>query len=246
MPHPPFPLLHLDQQLAVISKPAGWLVHPSPIDRSETRVVVSALRDQLGRKVYPLHRLDKATSGVLAFALNAEAAREFGVCFESGIGVRKTYRAVVRGWPSPDQLIDHPLDRMPDDFTPRRDQALPAQTRLRTLRCGALPIAHGRYPEIRFAEVEVEPLTGRRHQIRRHLKHIAHPVIGDSTHGKGPLNRAVADHLGVARLWLHASALQILAPGAAAPMLFEAAPGPEWALWSQAYMPACDTNLMLR
>lgn len=246
MPEVSFRLLHLDDQIAVIDKPSGWLVHPSPIDRGETRVVLQALRNQLGKPVYPLHRLDKPTSGVLAFALTSEAAQAFGPCFESGQGIRKTYRAVVRGWPDHEGLIDHPLARMPDDFTPQREASLPAQTHFRTLRCGVLPIAQGRYPQIRIAEIEVEPLTGRRHQIRRHMKHLAHPVIGDSTHGKGPLNRMVADHLGAARLWLHASALEIRPPGAAGPLRFEAAPGPEWALWEPYYRPACDTNLTLR
>jgi tRNA pseudouridine65 synthase len=181
--------------------------------------------------VFPLHRLDKATSGVLAFALDSGTARSLGERFESGEGIRKTYRAIVRGWPTSDQQIDHPLTRMKDDRTDSRTQSLPAQTLLRILNRGALPVAHGPYPEIRYAELELRPLTGRRHQIRRHLKHIAHPVIGDSTHGKGPLNRTVSEHLGVARLWLHAESLELAMPGAHECLRFVAPTGPEWQVW---------------
>jgi tRNA pseudouridine65 synthase len=228
---PPFTLLHRDDRLAVICKPAGWLVHATALDRGETRVVLQALRKLLGQTVFPLHRLDKATSGVLAFALDSSTARSLGERFESGEGIRKTYRAIVRGWPTGDRQIDHPLTRMKDDRTDSRTQSLPAQTLLRILHRGALPVAHGPYPEIRHAELELRPLTGRRHQIRRHLKHIAHPVIGDSTHGKGPLNRAVSEHLGIARLWLHAESLELVMPGAHECLRFVAPTGPEWQAW---------------
>ena len=230
----PFTLLYRDARLVVINKPAGWLVHPTPIDRHETRVVLHALRDQIGQTVFPLHRLDKATSGVLAFALDATTARELGACFEQGMGLRKRYRAIVRGWPADAMRIDHPLARMDDDRTASRVPILPAQTSLRVLYRGALPVAHGRYPEVRFADLELEPHTGRRHQIRRHLKHIAHPVMGDSTHGKGPLNRAVAAHLQIARLWLHAESLELNLPGTDTPLCFEAPTAPEWQAWHEA------------
>lgn len=238
MSPPPFTLLHRDERLAVICKPAGWLVHATALDRGETRVVLQALRDQLGQTVFPVHRLDKATSGVLAFALDANTARSLGECFERGEGITKTYRAMVRGWPVGDLLVDHPLSRMKDDRTRSRAQSLPAQTLLRVLQRGSLPVPHGRYAEIRHAELELQPLNGRRHQIRRHLKHIAHPVIGDSTHGKGPLNRAVADHLGIARLWLHAERLEIVMPGSGDCLRFEAPPGPEWQVWRKAPTPS--------
>ena len=225
------PILYLDDRLAVISKPAGWLVHASPLDPGEHRIVLQALRDQLGQRVFPVHRLDKATSGVLAFALDADMARQLGERFTDGEGIRKTYRAVVRGWPASEQLIDHPLTRLADDSTTARTQRLPSQTRLRTIGRGSLPIAHGRYGEVRYAHVALDPLTGRRHQLRRHMKHIAHPIIGDSTHGKGPLNRAVAEHLGVSRLWLHAWMLGIKISGQREPIRIEAPVGPEWQCW---------------
>ena len=205
-------ILYLDDYLAIVHKPAGWLVHRTPLDKGETRFVLQTLRDQIGQHVWPVHRLDKGTSGVLVFALSAEVARTLGLAFESGEGLQKTYRAMVRGWPAEQGLIDHPLKRMPDDMRTEREEIQPAQTRYQTLRRGELPIAQGEFPSMRWAEVQLQPLTGRRHQLRRHMKHIAHPIIGDATHGKGPLNRAIAEHLGLARLWLHALQLSLAHP----------------------------------
>jgi tRNA pseudouridine65 synthase len=105
---------------------------------------------------------------------------------------------------------------------------VPACTRFRRLACHEWPFADGRHATSRYALLEVEPLSGRRHQIRRHLKHIAHPIVGDSTHGKGAHNRAVAAWLGVQRLWLHAARIELPAVGTRAPTVIEAAPGPEW------------------
>ena len=224
-------ILYLDDYLAIVNKPAGWLVHRTPLDKGESRFVLQTLRDQIGRPVWPLHRLDKGTSGVLAFALDAETARHMGQRFESGEGLHKTYRAIVRGWPADEQLIDHPLKRMPDDMRSQREQIQSAQTRLLTLRRGELPIAQGEFPKLRWAEVELQPLTGRRHQLRRHMKHIAHPILGDATHGKGPLNRAVAAHLGLQRLWLHALRLQLRHPVSEATLDVLAPLPPEWMLW---------------
>jgi len=224
-------ILYLDDYLAIVHKPAGWLVHRTPLDKGETRFVLQTLRDQIGRHVWPVHRLDKGTSGVLVFALSAEVARTLGQAFETGEGLHKTYRAIVRGWPSDQGLIDHPLKRMPDDMRSEREEIQPAQTRYQTLRQGELPIAQGEFPSLRWAEVQLQPLTGRRHQLRRHMKHIAHPIIGDATHGKGPLNRAVAAHIGVTRLWLHAESLQLPHP-VSGQLLRLAAPMPsDWTLW---------------
>ena len=227
-------ILYKDDYLAIVNKPAGWLVHRTPLDKGESRFVLQTLRDQIGQHVWPVHRLDKGTSGVLVFALNADVARQLGQAFESGEGLHKTYRAIVRGWPADEQLIDHPLKRMPDDMRSQREEIQQAQTRLRTLRRGELPLPQGAFPSLRWAEVALEPLTGRRHQLRRHAKHIAHPIIGDATHGKGPLNRAVATLLGVNRLWLHALALQMAHPVTGAALAVQAPPGPEWGLWPAA------------
>ena len=236
-------ILYWDDYLAIVNKPTGWLVHRTPLDKGETRFVLQSLRDQIGQHVWPVHRLDKGTSGVLLFALQADTARTLGQAFESGDGLQKTYRAVVRGWPADAGLIDHPLKRMPDDMRTERTEVQPAQSRFATLRQFELPIPQSQpqsqsqsqsqqgFASTRCAEVALEPMTGRRHQLRRHMKHIAHPIIGDATHGKGPLNRAVADLIGLQRLWLHAERLQLPHPVNGRPLVIQAPLPPEWGLW---------------
>ena len=227
-------ILYQDDYLAVVNKPAGWLVHRTPLDKGESRFVLQALRDQIRQPVWPVHRLDKGTSGVLVFALSAEVASALGQSFESGAGLHKSYRAIVRGWPADEQFIDHPLKRMPDDMRSQREEVQSAQTRLHTLRRDELPIPQGDFATLRWAEVELQPLTGRRHQLRRHAKHIAHPIIGDATHGKGPLNRAVAAHLGTSRLWLHALSLGLSHPVSGHPLQVQSPLPSEWSLWGNA------------
>lgn len=193
---PALRILHRDEHLVVIDKPAGLLVHRSAIDRHETRFAVQMLRDQIGQRVWPVHRLDKGTSGVLVFALDAACARELGAQFAEQ-RVAKCYLAVVRGWPPESGCIDHPLSDDPDPYAstpaapdrPSAHDPRPARTLFRRLATVSLPVAVDRYPSSRYALLELTPLTGRRHQIRRHLKHIAHPIIGDATHGKGVHNR---------------------------------------------------------
>jgi tRNA pseudouridine65 synthase len=224
-------ILYLDDYLACVDKPAGLLVHRTGLDAGETRFALQLLRDQLGRPVWPAHRLDKGTSGVLLFALQAEVAARLAAAFESGTGLQKTYHAMVRGWPQAQGQIDHPLKRMRDDARDTRLDLQDAQTTYATLERYQLPVAHGAFETTRAARVQLHPLTGRRHQLRRHLKHIAHPILGDATHGKGPLNRALAQHLGLQRLWLHASDLQLTHPVTQEPLSIHAPLGPEWAAW---------------
>jgi tRNA pseudouridine65 synthase len=209
------PIVYRDEQLVVIDKPAGLLVHRSTLDAADTQSAAQILREQLGQSVHAVHRLDKGTSGLLLFALNPQSAREMTQAFEAGL-VQKTYHAIVRGWPEEAGSIDHPLRREDEDRhrTSSREIVQDALTHYKTTRCFTLPIADVRpngqsFDETRFALVELKPLTGRRHQLRRHMKHIAHPIIGDATHGKGPLNRAFAEHVGTTRLWLHASQLEL-------------------------------------
>jgi len=139
-------ILYLDDYLASVDKPAGLLVHRTGLDAGETRFALQMLRDQLGRPVWPVHRLDKGTSGVLLFALNAEVAALLGQRFESGNGLKKTYHAMVRGWPAAHGLIDHPLKRMDDDDRPERTTLQDARTSFQTLVRHTLPVAHGRTP----------------------------------------------------------------------------------------------------
>ncbi|MCE2780272.1 pseudouridine synthase [Limnohabitans sp.] len=232
-------ILYLDDYLAIVHKPAGWLVHRTPLDKGETRFVLQTLRDQIGRHVWPVHRLDKGTSGVLLFALDADTARTLSHAFESGQGLQKTYRALVRGWPADAGQIDHPLKRMPDDMRTERLEVQPAQSRFATLRRFELPLPQQGFASTRCAEVALHPLTGRRHQLRRHMKHIAHPIIGDATHGKGPLNRAVGDLIGVQRLWLHATRLQLVHPASSQPLTIDAPLPVEWRLWDA--FPECPS-----
>ena len=215
-----------------MDKPAGLLVHRTGLDAGETQFALQMLREQLGRPVWPLHRLDKGTSGVLLFALSAEVAAQLAPAFGDGHAIDKHYHAIVRGWPAAQGLIDHPLKRMRDDARHGRLEEQAAQTQFTTLAHYNLPVAQGPYPSTRAALVALHPLTGRRHQLRRHLKHLAHPILGDATHGKGPLNRNVADCLGHARLWLHASQLTFTHPMTQLPTTVEAPLGPEWARWT--------------
>ena len=233
------PILHQDAHLIAIDKPAGLLVHRTGLDTGETRFAVQLLRDQIGQPVWPLHRLDKGTSGVLLFALSAQVASAVSSLFESNEGIAKTYRAVVRGWPPAEGVIDHPLTRLADDAraTARALTVQPARTRFRTLGRWAVPLPYGDFAQTRCALLELQPETGRRHQLRRHCKHIGHPIIGDATHGKGPLNRALAGWLGLQRLWLHASTLALPHPVTGAPLLIKAALGAEWARWDAAAEP---------
>ncbi len=224
-------ILFSDDYLVAVDKPPGLLVHRTGLDAGETRFAMQLLRDQLGRPVWPVHRLDKGTSGVLLFALDPQTARAMGQAFESGAGLHKTYHAVVRGWPADEGLIDHPLRRISDDRHDRREEAQEARTRFRTLERYELPLPQGRFPTTRCALVELTPLTGRRHQLRRHMKHLSHPIIGDTTHGKGALNRDLAGQLGLQRLWLHACQLEMRHPLSGETVRMAASMGAEWDLW---------------
>jgi len=209
-------ILYRDDFLVAVNKPSGLLVHRSDIDRHETRFAVQLLRDQIGRRVHPLHRLDKATSGVLLFALDAASARDVGGQFERN-EVRKQYLAVVRGWPPEAGVIDHPLSRQFDDYGRKfpvgsPPPALPAVTEYRRLATVELPEAVDRYPTSRYALVELQPRTGRQHQLRRHMKHIAHPIIGDANWGKGIHNRFFQQRFGCGRLLLACTRLELRHP----------------------------------
>lgn len=213
-------ILHRDDALVAIDKPPGLLVHRTALDRHETEFAVQRLRDQIGQPVHPVHRLDRGTSGVLVFALDRDTARTLSDAFAAQ-QVAKTYLAVVRGWPAAEGVIDHPLQRQPDDaeWVDPRAQLLPqaALTRWRRLATAELPIAGDRHPTTRCALLEVTPETGRRHQIRRHLKHAAHPIVGDATYGKGKLNRDFAALTGCARLLLHCAEMRFAHPRSGEP-----------------------------
>ena len=234
------PILYQDAHLVAIDKPPGLLVHRTGLDAGETRFAVQLLRDQIGRPVWPVHRLDKGTSGVLLFALDADTASAVSSCFESKELVGKRYLAMVRGWPEAAGRIDQALKRLPDDArsTARALEVQPAATRFERLAQYSLPLPYSHFNQTRCALLALSPETGRRHQLRRHCKHIAHPILGDATHGKGPLNRTVAGWLGVQRLWLHAQMLSLPHPWRNERLEIEAAQGVEWQLWERARVAA--------
>ncbi|QKJ67821.1 tRNA pseudouridine(65) synthase TruC [Deefgea piscis] len=209
------PILYQDDHLVAIHKPSDLLVHRSSLDAYETRFAVQLLRDQIGQHVFPAHRLDKATSGVLLFGLNSDSARALSMQFAER-QVAKNYLAVVRGWPDEQGEIDHPLEIRKDDaevFGGIVEKAAQAsQTHYRRIASVELPWMVDKYPSSRYALVTLDPITGRRHQIRRHLKHLSHPIIGDTTYGKGRHNRAFAQAFGVNRLLLACTQMQFKHP----------------------------------
>jgi tRNA pseudouridine65 synthase len=211
-PASPLPVLYRDDRLVVVNKPSGLLVHRSVVDRHETRFAVQILRDQIGQRVFPVHRLDKGTSGALVFALDRETAAALAAQFASG-EVRKRYLAVVRGWPDEQGVIDHPLDAVADDALGAQPSgAREATTIYRRLATTELPYRVDRYTTSRYALLELEPRTGRRHQLRRHLAHLSHPIVGDSTYGKGRHNRLFRNLFGSQRMLLACVRLQVRHP----------------------------------
>ena len=209
------PVLYQDKQLVAVNKPAGLLIHRSDIDRHATENAMKIVRDQLGQWVYPVHRLDKATSGVLVFALDKETARAMMGLFTTE-KVSKSYLAIVRGYTSDNERIDHPLrerwDRMTDQKADKDKPAKQAVTEYRRLATIELPHPVGRYSTARFSLVQANPLTGRNHQIRRHMKHIFHPVVGDTTYGDGKQNEFFRSNLKCRRLLLHAHSIEFPHP----------------------------------
>lgn len=209
------PILYHDDLLVAVNKPAGLLVHRSFIDRRERIYAMQMLRDQLGQRVYPLHRLDKATSGVLLFALDRDTARYMTAAFTAG-RVAKHYLAVVRGFTAEAGRIDHPLPEPQDRLSDHRgDRPRPARTALtdyQRLETIELPHPVGRYATARYSLIRAVPVTGRMHQIRRHLKHIFHPVIGDTTYGDGRQNAFFRTRFSCDRLLLHARELAFRHP----------------------------------
>lgn len=197
-------LLYLDDRLCAIAKPSGIMVHRTGI--STDRVfLVDLLRERLGRRIWTVHRLDRATSGVLLFALDVEMAAAMGRLFEAG-EITKRYLAVVRGWLDESGEIDKPLRGA-------RNKTRDALTRYRRLAATELPVAVPPHETARYSLALIEPRTGRTHQIRRHLNHISHPIVGDVNHGDRRHNRLFRTRFGCHRLLLHAGSLEFEHPG---------------------------------
>ncbi len=212
-----------DEHLVAVHKPSGMLVHRTALSRGERLFALQTLRDQLGRHVHPVHRLDRATSGVLLFALDREVAGLLAGAFARG-EVEKTYLAVVRGHPPAEGEIDHPLVREPDEYEDAGVVSQVARTLFRRLAAVDLPHRVDRYPTSRYALMELRPLTGRRHQLRRHLAHIRHPIVGDVNHGVGKHNRLFRELFGSHRLLLCCVELRLTHPVTALPLRLLAPP----------------------
>ena len=216
-------LVYLDDYFVAVNKPSGLLVHRSEIDKNETLFLLQLLRDRLGQSVYPVHRLDKPTSGVILFALDKMIAKDLSVQFEQH-SVVKHYLAIVRGYCDSSGHIDHPLKEKAV-FRSQNPQQLSTQSAItdyHKLAQVELPFAVDRYPSGRYSLLRLAPKTGRRHQLRRHMKHIAHPIIGDTSYGKTTHNQLFREQLNCQRLLLHAESLTLIHPVNKKQMMLEA------------------------
>lgn len=220
-------ILYRDEHLVAVDKPSGLLVHRSLLDRHEHSFALQLTRDQIGQRVYPIHRLDRPTSGVLLFALSPDIARAVSEQF-SERRVRKDYLALVRGHTAAEGRVDYPLkeqlDKLADADADPDKAPQPAVSDYRTLAQCELPFAVGRYPSARYSLVSLTPLSGRKHQLRRHMKHIFHPIVGDTSHGDGRHNQFVRQQYNCHRLLLHAARLSLRHPVTEQPLSLTCAP----------------------
>lgn len=200
------PIVYQDEALVVVHKPAGMLVHRGMMAGRHEQFLLQTVRDLVGQAVYPVHRLDRPTSGLVLFGLSSEVANSLQKSWQAGL-VSKTYQAIVRGWmPEPSGFVDMPLD------DPDSGILQDAQTAWKVLEQCTYPLAVSQYPEMRLSLMELRPHTGRYHQLRRHFSRLHHPIIGDTTHGDRHHNHALQEHFGWWRLMLWAKRLEFPHP----------------------------------
>ncbi len=208
-------IIYQDEYYVAVNKPAGLLVHPTLIDKHEKISVQHLIQDQINQPVFIVHRLDKPTSGVLLLALSSEAARKGAEEFMR-TEVRKTYLAIVRGYTKKNSTITSALKDVPDKILDKKHTTFKepksAHTEFRQLAQTELPVSISRYPKSRYSLIEVHPKTGRMHQIRRHLKHIRHPIIGDTKYGDHLHNRYFREDLKCERILLASMELSLIHP----------------------------------
>lgn len=239
----PLELLHLDEHLVAVNKPHALAVHRSRLVGDDEDYLIDRLRLQVEGRLHAVHRLDRATSGVLLVARSRDIAAELGRQLMAR-AVEKSYLAIVRGWPVERGEIDYPLSG-----SSLRGEAKPALTRWRRLATVEVPIASGRYAQQRYALLEVRPETGRYRQIRRHFHHLSHHLLGDTSHGRGDHNRLIRQHYGVHRLLLHAWRLGVVHPATRETLRWEAPLDDSWQRllrvfgWAEA-MPVGDDGLL--
>jgi tRNA pseudouridine65 synthase len=211
---PDLEILYQDQYLVAVNKPSGLLVHRSWLDTHATEFALQKLRNQIDQYVYPVHRLDRPTSGVLLFALDKESAKNISEQFVTHT-TNKRYLAVVRGHLGDGELdysLKVKLDKIADKLTKQDKPPQEAFTQYRCLQQTQLPIAVRPYDSTRYSLMELIPKTGRKHQLRRHMAHLRHPIIGDTSHGDGKHNAMFRDNFDCQRLLLHAAYLSINHP----------------------------------
>ena len=207
-----------DASLVVIEKPAGVPVHP-PENPGQARAsvdLIRILRAQLGVRGYPVHRPDQATSGVMLWALDSATAGQIQAQFQAG-KIQKTYLALVRGWLSGSGVVESPLASEHDPNVLKS-----AVTRYESLHRFELPVPDRDHPASRYSLIRADPITGRWHQIRRHLKRLSHPLIGDTVHGDGAHNRVWRQETGDHRLYLLSWQIQFQHPRTGEPLSFRA------------------------
>lgn len=208
-------IVFADEHLVAIDKPSGLLVHRSWLAKEAREFALQKLRDQIGQHVFPVHRLDRPTSGLLLFAKDADTARALTIEFTER-RVMKRYHAVVRGYLG-DGVLDYPLreelDKIADKFAEQDKPAQPAVTAYRCLQRVELPFAVSKkHATTRYSLVELSPKTGRKHQLRRHMAHLRHPIVGDTHHGDGRHNNFFREHFCCRRLLLAATGLSFQHP----------------------------------
>lgn len=196
-------ILYQDQAIVAINKPHGLLVHRSRIARDAEVFALQLLRDQIGEVVFPAHRLDRKTSGVLLFAKSKDMNAYLQEQFREH-KVEKVYHALVRGFTPKSGSIDYALKN--------EDKIQEAQTDYLTLAQYELPLPFGKFPTSRYSLVELRPHQGRFHQLRKHMAHIFHPIIGDRPHGCNKQNKLWKEHFGMTKMLLHALELTITLP----------------------------------
>ncbi len=215
MHHAKLQLIYEDDYFVAINKPAGLVVHRSILARQERQFALQMVRDQIGKLVYPVHRLDKPTSGVLLFALSPEIAKKTSNMFTTN-SVHKKYMAVVRGHTENEGIINHALKKVKDKLLissePDNCKKQEALTDYKRIAIVEIPQMVDKYPTSRYSLVELTPKHGRRHQLRRHMKHISHPIIGDTEYGKSKHNNYFRKTLNCHRLLLSATKLHFIHP----------------------------------
>ena len=189
-------ILYQDEHLVAINKPHGLLVHRSPIATNADTFAVQELRNLLEQRVYPVHRLDRKTAGVLLFALNEDIHKALQKQFAER-DVEKTYLAIVRGYTEDQGLIDYAL-------TNDKGKVQEAQTAYKTLARTEIDLPFGKHTTSRYSLVEARPHTGRMHQLRKHFAHILHPIIGDRPHGCNKQNKLFKEKWKMTTMLLHA------------------------------------------